>query len=444
MSKRKAILLLLSIFILIAYSRVNGAGFKASNALPDPGAIDGSGLANVPPVADAIRSVQNRIRQNPRDAVSYTLLGDLYLRQARESGDISAYQRAETALSKAVDLLPGYAPAGSLLASVHYARHDFTQALELAGQVHASNPRNLSARTIMADAYLSLGEYEQAEVIYRELGEANASPPVLARLAHLADLKGNPDQALVLMERAAGEALHSGGTKENTAWYLLRLGDLHFSRGETRASGAYYEASLRVFENYHLALAGLGRVSAAQGKYDEAIAYYRRAVNIVPQPESLAALGDLYMLTGQPGQAKIQYDTVEYIGQLAALNRQVYNRQLANFYSDHDLNLPEALQLALAELQVRRDIHGYDAAAWAYYKNGKFQEAQNMMEQALALGTRDAQLYYHAGMIAVALEDESRARQYLEQALAINPHFSILQAAEARRTLETLPAAVMN
>jgi tetratricopeptide (TPR) repeat protein len=273
------------------------------------------------------------------------------------------------------------------------------------------------------------------------LVEQDTTPPVLARLAHMEELQGHPEEALQLMRRAAGSALRSGGTRENIAWYLLRVGDMYFNLGRIKDSGAYYEASLRVFENYHLAFAGLGKVRAAQGKYEEAIEYYQQASNILPQPDFLAALGDLYMLTNQPEEAQLQYDTVEYIGKLAVVNQQIYNRQLANFYSDHNLHLEEALRLALAELEARQDIYGYDAAAWAYYKNGRFEEAQAAMEQALALGTRDPQLHFHAGLIALALGEEAQARAYLEQALEINPRFSILYAQEARKTLDRLQSA---
>ena len=437
MNKRKAILLLLSIFIIIAYTQFNGVFFDPSR-LPDAEDIDGSTLANIPPVSDAIKSIQGRIKQNPNDAVSYKLLGDLYIRQARETGDVSGYQRAEESLQQSLELLPGYGPTGSALASVYYARHEFEEALDLAARVYESNRKNTSALLIVGDANLSLGNYQQAEEIYLTLEETTSTPPVLARLANLAELKGNSDEALKLIRRAAGETLSSGGTKENTAWYLLRVGDIYFNRGEIEESGAYYEASLRVFDNYHLALAGLGKVRAAEGRYDEAIAYYQRAVNIIPQPDFLAALGDLYMLTGQPDEAQIQFDTVEYIGKLAALNKQIYNRQLANFYSNHDLHVDEALDLALTELESRKDIYGYDAAAWAQYKNGNYEEAQALIEHALALGTHDATLYYHAGMIALALDNKTQAREYLDEALSINPHFSILHADEAQEILKML------
>ncbi len=438
MNKRKAILSLLSIFILVAFSQINGAYFNSSKDLLDPEKIDGSELANIPPVDDAIKSFQARIKADPQDAVSYTLLAGQYIRQARETGDVAGYQRAEAALKESLRLLPNYSPANASLASVYYAQHNFIPALELAQQVYEKNPKITDALVTIGDAQLALGNYQEADAAYQELNEKGDTAPVLARLAAFEELKGNPQEALDLMRRAASGALQSGGTKESVAWYVLRVGDIYYNTGEIKEAGAFYEASLRVFDNYPLAFAGLGKVRAAEGKYDEAIAYYQQAINIVPQPDFLAALGDIYTVTGQPDQAYIQYETVEYIGKLAAINQQIYNRQLANFYSDHDLHLKEALHLALAELESRKDIYGYDAAAWAQYKNGNFEVAQTLMDQAMALGTRDARLYYHAGMIALELHHEAQARNYLEQALAINPHFSILYADQARKTLQTL------
>ncbi len=435
MNKRKSTLLLFFVSIFLVASYVVAAVQRSSDDLPNPRSIDGDTLASVPPVEVAIRTFQGRIQKNPNDAVSYTLLGEQYSRQARETGDVSGFQRAEQSLKRSLTLLPNYAPAQTALASIYYSQHEFTRSLDLAEYVYENSYKNAQARIIVADSYLSLGQYDEAEAIYNELGDDNLTPPLLARLANLAETKGDSDQALKLIRRAAADTLHSGGTRENAAWYLLRVGDIYFNRGEVRNAGEFYEASLRVFDHYYLAYAGLGKVRAAQGKYDEAIAYYQKAVDIIPQPEFLAALGDLYTITGQPAKAKIQYETVEYIGQLAALNQQVYNRQLANFYSDHELKLDEALHLALTELKDRKDIYGYDAAAWAYYKNGKFRQAQQMMEQALALGTQDARLFYHAGMIAHTLHHDQQAREYLERALQINPHFSILFAEQAQKTL---------
>ena len=60
------------------------------------------------------------------------------------------------------------------------------------------------------------------------------------------------------------------------------------------------------------------------------------------------------------------------------------------------------------------------------------------MEQALRMGTRDARLFYHAGMIHAALDRPDDARMYLRRALALNPHFDLLHAAQAERALARL------
>jgi tetratricopeptide (TPR) repeat protein len=443
MTKQKIILMILAALLIMTLSHLSG--FDNSVAMGDPATpdltnIDPTELGDFPSAAAGIQIFQERVKHNSKDAVSLAILGQLYLRQARQTGDVTYYQQAEAVLHQALALLPNYVPANITLASTLYAQHNFSEALEIARRLYQDHPQNTEALAIMGDAYLALGKYQEAEDSFRELSQRQLTPPVLARLAHQAELHGQPEKALQLMQRAAGETLAAGQSREELVWYLIRLGDLYFNSGQLQPAGAHYEAALRLFDNQPIALAGLGKVRAAQGHSVEAIRLYEQAIAIIPQPDLLAALGDLYLLTGQPNQAQRHYDTVEYTGKLAEINRQLYNRQLATFYADHDRRLDKALALALAELELRQDIYGFDAAAWAYYKNGRFDDAQQMMEKAMALGTRDARLSYHAGMIAWAQADLASAKAWLEEALAINPYFDLRQAALARETLEKIEA----
>jgi len=56
----------------------------------------------------------------------------------------------------------------------------------------------------------------------------------------------------------------------------------------------------------------------------------------------------------------------------------------------------------------------------------------------LRLGTRDARIHYHAGMIEGALGNRREAAKHLQLALKINPLFDILQAEVARQTLRAI------
>src|SRR5262249_20122791 len=106
--------------------------------------------------------------------------------------------------------------------------------------------------------------------------------------------------------------------------------------------------------------------------------------------------------------------------------------------ADHDRKLPEAVERAKKDLEVRQDVYAHDTLAWALCKNGRYEEAAKAMAEALKLGTQDAALFYHAGVIYKGRGDKAKARDYLGKALALNPHFSILQADKAKAALAEL------
>jgi Flp pilus assembly protein TadD len=72
------------------------------------------------------------------------------------------------------------------------------------------------------------------------------------------------------------------------------------------------------------------------------------------------------------------------------------------------------------------------------HATGHDREALRYARSATRLGTKDARLLFHRGMIETALGRVDAARRSLRAALAADPHFSPLQAPIARRTLATL------
>ncbi|MDX1522104.1 MAG: tetratricopeptide repeat protein [Anaerolineae bacterium] len=401
--------------------------------------LDDSGVVSTTKTTDELIVFwKERFDRNPRDYISLTYLGQAYINKARESGDATAYGRAEAVLNQALDINPNYELTLAFLSTVLFANHDFQGALEMSSRVYDFDPNALHALATVGDAHLELGNYAEAETIYQTLLERNPSPPVYSRLARLAWLQGQPELAITLMQRAVEEVTELGLNEERAAWYYVQLGELYFNTGQLAQATDQYTTALALSDDYYLAIAALGKAHAAAGDYEQAVSRYEQVTNILPDPGFLTALGDLYTLPGRPEEAQQQYDTVVFIAELEALNQVIYNRQLALFYANHDLNEASALELALAELESRQDIYGYDTAAWAYYKNGMPEQAQEMMDQAMRLGTRDAHLFYHAGMIAHALGNTAEAERLLTEALTINPHFDLLQAQAAQTTLEQL------
>jgi tetratricopeptide (TPR) repeat protein len=387
-----------------------------------------------------LERLQERLRSRPADQEAYLTLGSAYLQKARETGDPSYYARGEEALLKALELDSNSVQTITLLGAVALGRHEFQKALEWAERSLEINPSYAEAYGVLGDAQVELGRYKAAFASFQRMVGLKPNLDSYARVSYARQLTGDVEGAVEAMQRAVAS---SRPETEGAAWARVQLGDLYFNSGRIDEASEQYEAALTDFNSYYPALAALGKARAAQSLYDEAIRFYEQSVAIIPQPTALAALGDLYARTGHSTQTKLQYDTVEFIGKLSALNQQLYNRELALFYADHDIKLAEALKLTTQEIKVRQDIYGYDALAWALFKNGRAKEAAEAIAEAMKLGTQDPSIYYHAGMIYYRLGGQQQARQYLQQALKLNPHFSIQQADEAKRTLEELSISPM-
>ena len=83
-------------------------------------------------------------------------------------------------------------------------------------------------------------------------------------------------------------------------------------------------------------------------------------------------------------------------------------------------------------------IQAADVLAWVQFKAGNISEARTAIETALAVGTRDPLIAFHAASILRASGDEQNARMYLEHVVDHTPHFSVLYEGAAKAMLDAL------
>jgi tetratricopeptide (TPR) repeat protein len=381
---------------------------------------------------------QRQIQRSPQNAAAYLRLGDAYVQKARQTGDMSYCTLAEQALRRSLELAPQNAGAARHLAYVFSTRHEFKDAAVQAQKAIELDPTDSHAYGVLGDALIELGQYDEASHAFRRMMQLDESLYSLARLSGLKALQGNPEGAIATLGRAIEAGRLTRQPPESLAWAQWQLGVEHFAIGHLQAAETQFSEALKTYPKYYRALAGLAQVRASQQRYEDAADLYRQALGVIPLPEYAAGLGDVYTKLGRTDEARKQYALVEYIGRLNAVNRVMYNREMATFYADHEMKLDEAVDLARSELEVRQDIYGFDALAWTLFKAGKPAEALAPMTEALQLGTRDAKLFFHAGMIHRALGHDGSAREFLRRALSTNPHFHLLHAAVAQQALKEI------
>jgi tetratricopeptide (TPR) repeat protein len=378
-----------------------------------------------------------RTRYDPRAARDFTQLAGLYLQRARETADNTDLLRAEAAARHSLGLRTGRNGAAfGVLASSLMAQHRFGEALDAAGRLLASDSTSPSARALLGEAQLELGRYDEAGRTFGALRTYRRDLSVAPRLARWEELHGRPEEARRLLREALAQAEERHAMPaEQVAWFRLRLGDLALRNGHLGEASRELETGLRdAPEDYRL-LAAMAWLEAARHRWPRAASYGEAAIARVLDPATLGLLADAYTALGDTAKAAASVRAME----TAVLHQPgPYHRAWSLFLLDHDRDLAPVLAKARDELRTRRDVYGYDLLAWALHKSGHDADARRAMDQALALGTRDAMLLYHAGMIDRALGDDGRARARLEAALAANPYWHPSQPAAARATLDSL------
>ena len=397
----------------------------------------------------SIKSLQSHLKMYPQDFKAYDRLGANYIQKGRETADASYYELARQALENSLDLVandPAAASAKTHMAVVAMAEHQFEDALSWAQAALDLGSGDPSPWAIVGDALTDMGEYDRAADAYARLRDPlhpeNESSALAyernTRVAYLHFLNGDATGALKLMRAAIALASTLHLPAENVAWSNYQLGEICFKSGDLAGAEKAYGAGLELEPHSYRNLAGLGEVRTAQQRYPEAIALYQKALAVVPYPAYAAALYDLNLQLGRPDDARKQLALVEFISTLNPLNERLFYRELALFYADHNLKLTESVALAKKELEVRHDVYTWDILAWVLFKNGLAAEADDAMSKSLSLGTGDSLLQFHAGMIELQLGRSARALTLLQRALALNPNFHLMYAAQAREMLAQL------
>jgi tetratricopeptide (TPR) repeat protein len=379
-----------------------------------------------------ITALEERVEGLPDDWRSWASLGLAYLQKNRVTADPSFYLKAEDALEHSLELNDTDNFQGMLgFGALALARHDFAEGLEWGRRAKVVNPYNAQVRGVIGDALVELGRYEAAGKAFQDMIDLRPDLSSYARVSYFRELHGDVAGAIEAMT----SALDTGGSAEDAAWAAYQLGELYFTSDRVAEAKHEFDRGASLAPDYFLPTVGRAKVAAARGNFRLATRLLSEVVDRYPAPEYVILLGDIYARAGQPEEAEIQYELVGAINKLYAANGVNTDLESALFDADHGVNLDDALSRARAEYRRRESIHVADALAWTLYAKERYREAKHFSRISLQLGTRDARLLFHAGMIDWRLGNEAAARRHLSSALSVNPNFSFVQDRIARRTL---------
>lgn len=379
----------------------------------------------------------SRAERDPYSGGDRSALALLYLQRSRETGSHDDVVRAERFSRESLRVRDRQnTMTWAVLAASLLEQHRFAEARDAARTLVEEDPANPAFRSYLAEIELELGNYDEAGRLFTSLEASSQHLDVAPRMARWLELNGRTEEARALLhtalERASGAVTLS---REQLAWFHLRIGDLELRHGRPDRAEEAFQAGLTIMPDDYRLLAAMARTAAAREEWDDALGYGERVIGQLLDPGTLGLMSEVHQARGDRASAD------EYAGVMrTAIQEQTtgFHREWALFLLDRGEDPTDLLRQAERDLAQRPDIYGHDLHAWALYRQGRHREAAAAMERAMRLGTEDARLFYHSGMIHQALGNAAAAERDLERALEINPEFHPTQASAARAALDEL------
>jgi tetratricopeptide (TPR) repeat protein len=355
------------------------------------------------------------VNQNPRDANSLQLAGELLL-----NGDpnraVEFLQRSES--------IQGSAHTELMLAHGLERIGKPDQASQYLTRAKNRAPRDPEVLRAVAEQYRENGQYDQAIAALQAIPNKNTD--TLADLAYTYEAAGRKQDAAALYSKIAKAAKGNIGLELSAAQAL-------FNVGQADAANPFLEAARQIDPNYYRLHAILGEIADSQSRLPEATEEYKTAINnLPPRPQE----GPLYPVELRLNLYELyvrQDDVTESKHQLDAAAAQIQQVRVPETQKPEMLRLRAAIEAASGNLDAaKRDLN--DALALAphnvnsltnygtlMWKMGQKDAARDAYLKVLELDKNNAQALASLGYLARDAGDTKQAETYFTRAKQAHP-----------------------
>ncbi len=369
--------------------------------------------------------ISKALNANPGDLKSNISMANLFIMEARATGNYAYYDKAAMKyINNVLKIDPRNFEALTLKSLLFLSQHHFADGLATAEIAKNINPYNAFVYGILVDGNVEMGNYDSAVANAEKMMSIRPDLRSYARASYLREIYGDYPGAIEAMKLAVDAGVPGD---EGTEWCRVQLGHLYENSGDFKSAEMNYSIALDNRKNYAYALAGMARIAMSNKEYAKAIDYFQQADTLVNDFSFKEELVDVYQLTSQKEKAattaKIVIDEMNKNATTAASDENIghyADRELAYAYLKIN-DYSKALEHALAEYNRRpNNIDANETLAWVYYQKGDFAKALPYIQVALKTNSKNPVLLCRAGLIYEKTGDKVKAKDYLEQAFKNN------------------------
>jgi tetratricopeptide (TPR) repeat protein len=332
----------------------------------------------------AIALYESALKQEPNDALAEAGLARAYWRKYEDTSEAKWDDAANDASAKAMTMNANLAPVQMTAGLIHAAQGKFDVGMEELQKAIELDPRSADADAALAMAYWRQGRIEDAKKEFQQamdLDDDNWRWPYLmgAMQIDTGDYKGAEESLKTALEK----------TPEN-ARVLYNLGLAYLKEDQLDEARDALEKSVKLDPRADTIMA-LGQVFYRKNDFANAIATYKRAVEIAPdQFDSWGNLAEAYTADG-----KHEAEAAEAFQKAAVLAEAQKKRtpddsytisMLSKYYASLHEEARAVPLLHKAIALAPKDLDVVERVAEAYEVMGMRKEALEFMRKALQLG----------------------------------------------------------
>jgi tetratricopeptide (TPR) repeat protein len=248
---------------------------------------------------------RDKVLKNPKDAEATLKLAEVFIAEARVTGEHGHYYPAALKMTDQALTLSNLKSdqkfrALALKAGVQLSLHQFKAALETGKIATELNPHNAHIRGVLVDAQVELGNYVEAVAEADKMIAIRPDLRSYARVSYLREIHGDVPGAKEALQMAINAGL--AGTEERS-WAMLTYGNLLHEYGESAEAEAVFHQILIERPNYPFAIAALAQIHADAGDEAKAETELKQAIAIIPEVGFYQQLAQLYQKTNRIKEA---------------------------------------------------------------------------------------------------------------------------------------------
>jgi tetratricopeptide (TPR) repeat protein len=355
---------------------------------PEPPAVELAGVD--PAVAAAIETSRTKVRQSPRSAAAWGLLGQVLVAHDFRAAALTCFAEAER-LGPREPRWPYYQGVALYLGDPDAALPKLRRAVELCGDAPAA------PRLLLAEALLNQGNLDEAESHYRHLLSRDPHNPwAHLGLARVAAGRDRPQDGLADLEQATAGRSCAKAAQTLLAQVQQRLGNADESAAALRRAAdlpddtgwpdPFVEAIEELQIGEHASLKRAGRL-INQDRVAEGVRLLRQTTRDYPQSYGAWLMLGQGLLKGQD-------------------------------FADAEQALRQAVRLAPTPVDGRYFL------GVALLERGENRAAADCFREAAKLKPDHALAYYQLGRCLVRLEDRAAAIGAFRDAVRCKPDFA--------------------